>query len=81
MAVVKVKIKPGAVPKLLRSAEVLADLERRGQAIARVAGPGMECDTYVGANRARATVRTATGEARRAEARSRSLTSAIDAGR
>lgn len=66
---------------LLRSKEVLADLERRAEAIAAAAGSGMEVSAMVGKNRARASVITATHSARRAEATSRALTRAIDAGR
>lgn len=66
---------------LLRSKEVLADLERRAEAIAAAAGDGMEPSAMVGKNRARASVITATHSARRAEATSRALTRAIDAGR
>jgi hypothetical protein len=78
---VKVKLNQAGVRKLLQSHEVQADLGRRARAIARSAGPGMEVDESVGANRARASVVTATFEARRAEATSRKLTRAIDAGR
>lgn len=66
---------------LLRSPEVLADLKRRAEAIAARAGDGMEPSAMVGKNRARASVITATHSARRAEATSRALTRAIDAGR
>lgn len=57
------------------------DLERRARAIAANAGEGMEVDIEVGANRARASVRTTTIRAMRAEATQRALTRAIDAGR
>jgi len=67
--------------QLLRSPEVLADLERRAERIAARAGDGMEPSAMVGKNRARASVITATHSARRAEATSRALTRAIDAGR
>jgi len=69
------------VRDLLRSEEVRADLERRAVAIAAAAGEGFEVETYRGANRYRAEVRTATEPARRAEATGRILTRAIDAGR
>lgn len=67
--------------QLLRSPEVLADLERRAKRIADVAGDGMEPSAMVGRNRARASVITGTEAAREAEAKGRSLTRAIDAGR
>lgn len=66
---------------LLRSKEVLADLERRAIQIADAAGEGMEPSAMVGKNRARASVITATQEAREAEAIHRKLTRSIDAGR
>jgi len=66
---------------LLRSKEVLADLERRAEQIAAAAGDGMEPSAMVGKNRARASVITATQEAREAEATRRQLTRSIDAGR
>lgn len=80
---VKVILKPGAVPKLLKSPEVLADLERRAHNIAAAAGgaPDYEIDGMVGRTRARAMVWTATPEARYDEATRRTLTRAIDAGR
>lgn len=78
---VRVELHRQAVRQLLRSNTVLADLERRGRAIAAAAGPGHEVQPYVGRNRARVTVRTATDEARRAEATDRRLTAAINAGR
>lgn len=81
MANVKIKLNRPGVRELLRSAEVQADLARRARAIAAAAGPGMEVDTEVGSNRARASVRTVTTDARRREATERALTRAIDAGR
>ena len=68
--------------ELLRSDGVAEDLERRGQAIAAAAGDGVEAESaYLGKNRARVTVRTATTEARIAEAKDRVLTRAIETGR
>lgn len=81
MAVVKIKVNKQAVRQLLRSNEVLAELERRATNIAVAAGPGMEVDSELGKTRARASVRTATPEAVRAEAKHRALTQAIDAAR
>jgi len=77
----KVRINRKGVRELLRSREVLSDLERRANAIAAAAGEGMEVDSEVGRNRARASVRTATREAVLAEAQQRALTRALDAGR
>lgn len=78
---IRIELDRQAVRHLLRSDEILADLERRGRAIAGAAGPGHEVQPYVGRNRARVTVRTATDEARRAEATDRRLTAAITAAR
>lgn len=66
---------------VLRSPEVLADLSRRGQAIAEAAGDGVGIQASVGANRARVTVATETREAAEAEATDKVLTSALGAGR
>ena len=60
---------------------VQADLHRRAQAIAEAAGDGFEVNERVGKHRARASVRTETFKARRAEAQDKVLTTAIDAGR
>lgn len=75
------KINKAGIRELLKSPAIQADLERRAQQIAAAAGPGMEVSTQQGENRARATVITATTEARAAEANNRSLTAALDAGR
>jgi len=77
----RVRLNRKGVRELLRSREVLSDLERRANAIAAAAGEGMEVDSEVGRNRARASVRTATREAVLAEAQQRALTRALDAGR
>lgn len=81
MAVLRIELNHAAVVGLLKSPEVLADLERRGKSIAEAAGEGYEIQTFVGATRARVTVRTETFAAREREATQRSLTRAIDAGR
>lgn len=69
--------------ELLKSQAVQDDLARRANAIAAAAGEGMEARTRTGnlGDRVVAEVRTATYEARRAEATDKALTSAIDAGR
>lgn len=74
------------VRDLLRSSEVQDDLGARAEAIEAAANaasePGaFEWDVEVGANRARASVRTASLEGMIAEAKDRALTRAIDAGR
>jgi hypothetical protein len=78
---IKIEMNPEGVRAVLQSDGVRADLHRRAAAIAAAAGEGMEADSRIGANRARASVYTATPEAMRAEAEDRALTSAIDAGR
>lgn len=81
MGKVTIKLNQAAIAQLLRSPEVLEELTRRAIRIAVAAGPGMEVDEELGPHRARASVRTATFEAMRAEAKGRALTKALDAGR
>jgi hypothetical protein len=81
MATFKVVLNRKGVSQLLKSREVEQDLKRRAQQIAAAAGPGMEISALVGRTRARASVITATEQARIAEARNRALTRALDAGR
>lgn len=81
MGNLRIVLNHAGVRELLRSPEVQRDLERRAQNIAAAAGEGMEVSTERGATRARATVITATFEARYREATDRALTRAIDAGR
>lgn len=78
----RIRVNRAGIRKLLTAPEVEADLLRRGQNIARAAGPGHEADIDPDSpNRARVNVRTATPEAMVSEAGSRTLTRAIDAGR
>lgn len=81
MAKGRIVLNRKGVRQLLRSPEVLADLDRRAKQIAAAAGSGMEPSAMVGKGRARASVITATSGAREAEATRRALTRAIDAGR
>lgn len=69
------------IRELLRSDAVKADLEARARRIASAAGSGHRVEVDTGRNRARAAVITDTMGARRAEARDRSLTRSLDAGR
>lgn len=64
-----------------KSAAVRDELERRANLIAAAAGEGNEVEVRDGAHRARASIRTETYEARKAEAVDKTLTSALDAGR
>lgn len=77
----RIELNKAGVRALLVSPEIQADLKTRADRIAQAAGEGFEAEVGTGANRARAIVRTATFEARRAEARDRVLTRALDAGR
>lgn len=81
MTIVDIKINRRAVRELMRSPEMEQDLARRARAIAAAAGDGHEIDLWIGRNRVRATVRAETFPARAREARDKSLTRAIDAGR
>ncbi|MFF2621243.1 hypothetical protein [Oerskovia jenensis] len=78
---VRVIMNGAGVRKALTDPKVRADLERRAGNIAAAAGPGMEVDSQTYSGRARASVRTTTARARRAEARDRALTRSLDAGR
>lgn len=78
---IRVKVNPAGVRALLNDPGVQEDLDRRARAIADAAGEGMEVSSGHGRNRARSTVITATQEARVAEATSRALSAALDAGR
>lgn len=81
MGKVRIELNRRGVKELLRSAEIQTDLDRRAEQIAAAAGPGHEVQARPSRTRARSVVRTATTEARLAEATDRSLTRAIDAGR
>ena len=77
----RVVLNQAAFRELRRSPEVVADLTARGRRIAAAAGAGFEMQTWLGRNRGRVTVRTATSAARAAEARDHALLGALDAGR
>lgn len=79
----RLKINSDAVKRLLQSAEVAADLERRGEAIGEAAGgrPDFEVRNTRNRDRAVTFVSTATVEGMLDEANHRSLTRAVDAGR
>jgi len=81
MARVRATLNRSGVRELLQSDGVREDLERRADNISAAAGSGHEVDSDVGPNRARASVRTVTIEAMRAEAESHNLLRAVDAGR
>lgn len=77
----KITFNSAGFRQILRSQAVVADLARRGAAIAAAAGEGVEVRAGVGANRARVTVATVTREAAEREATDKTLTRAIGAGR
>ncbi|WPM94260.1 neck protein [Arthrobacter phage Marchesin] len=79
--ITRIVFKSKGFRQILRSQAVVADLARRGQAIADAAGDGVGIQVSVGANRARVTVATETREAAAAEATDKTLTRAIGAGR
>lgn len=76
-----IKLNRRGMRELLRSQSVLADLERRAKDISDAAGPGHRVEAQVGRNRARAAVITDTVDAKLGEAKRRTLTRAVDAGR
>ncbi len=82
MTTVRVKVNRKAVVWYLKGGGgVREDLDARAARISAAAGEGMEVDGDVGQKRYRASVRTATFEARKAEAKGRALSKALAAGR
>lgn len=79
--VAKLILNKQGVRELLTGTGVQADLRKRAERVKAAAGDGHEIDVSVGTVRARASVFTATADAARREARTRSLTRAIDAAR
>ncbi len=78
----RIKVDRKAVAFYLRGGGGVAeDLRGRAARIAAAAGEGMEVDYDVGSKRARASVRTATFAAMRAEATTRALSRSLGAGR
>lgn len=77
----RIKLNSAGVRELLKSPGVQADLKRRAERIKNAAGPGHEVEMFVGRNRARASVRTATIDAMVAERAHQTLTRAIPAGK
>lgn len=79
--VVKIKINHGAVRQLLTGGDIETIMIGLGRKIAAAAGEGVEVSSWVGRNRVRVTVRTATPEAMLDEAKNRTLTRAVGSGR
>lgn len=80
-SVVKIKLNRKGIRALMRGPEAVADLRRRSDNIAEAAGEGFESEAKPLRTRAHATVWAGTPEAKEAEADTRALTKAIDAGR
>lgn len=77
----KVKMQSAGARALLLSREVMDDIKDRAGAIANAAGPGFVAEAERGRTRYLGSVYADTDAARRAEAESRVLTRALDAGR
>lgn len=85
MAKAEAKLDKAGVRAVLRgqgdAAGVTAAVRRSLERIAAAAGPGHSVRVRVGRNRVRGTVTTSSLKARRNQARDRTLTRALDAGR
>lgn len=81
MAAVTIKMNRAAARSILTSPEAQAVVAASARRIASAAGPGHRVEVAGGPNRARAAVITDTPAARRNEAKNRTLSRAIDAGR
>lgn len=81
MSRVRVDMNPKGVRALLRSPDLVADLRRRADRVARAAGPGHVAEVDIEGTRVSAVVIAATVEANLREQRERNLTRAIDAAR
>ena len=81
MASIRIDMNSAGIQDLLKSSPVRALLKAKADRIAAAAGPGMVAYSRVGKTRARASVVTDSYKAKRAEAKDRALTKAIDAGR
>lgn len=80
---VRVKYKQGAFRAIRTSRETSAELDRRAQRVARVAGSGVEVESSIsgGRGRARAEVVAVSFAARKRNARGNTLLRALDAAR
>lgn len=81
MAKAKVTLRYEGIGQLLRSKEMAAEMNRRGQAVADRAGDGFVCETVIGRTRARAMIFPTTVQALLRERKDKVLTRAIDAAR
>lgn len=73
----RVELKSAGVAQLLKSAEMVAEMRIHADRIAARAGDGFGVEAMVGRNRARATVRAETPEARRRQAKDHVLERSI----
>lgn len=76
-----VQIHNSAFTEMRKDANLVADLEARGRAIAKAAGPGYEVSSYSGTTRHRVSVITESYEAAKDTAENNTLLKALDAGR
>lgn len=81
MARTRIRFRFAAFEELRREPGVVADLQRRTNAVAAAAGAGYLPSVQQGDTRARGSVITATSEARLDNARHNTLLRALDAGR
>lgn len=81
MADVKVKLKIRGINAVMKSNPVQSEVARRAVRIAKAAGPGFEAVVNPAKYTARAFVRTTDDASRKAEAKDKTLTRALDAGR
>ena len=77
MSNVKFKLNRAGVGQLLKSSEMQSLLSSKAGEISGRAGDGFEAETYIGRDRARATVKAATPEARKACLDNNSLLKAL----
>lgn len=78
---VQVRLDPKGVAALLKSSEVKGDMEARARRVAKAAGAGHSATSWVGFDRARATVSADTYRARKLQAQNNNLLRALDAAR
>lgn len=81
MAKARVELNSKGVQQLLKSREMQALVNARAKRIAAAAGPGHAVEPDNSGDRARASVVTRSYAAKKAEAKDRTLTRAIQAGR
>lgn len=81
MAKVRIEVNRKGVSEILKDHRTEALCMEVAERVAATAGEGMEASSQIGARRARASVITATFEARLAEAQGRALSRAVESGR